>query len=229
MHLKWDGFPAHTMGAVICSLCGRHKARRACPALGHQICAVCCGTKRLVEIACPAECPYLAIARDHPPAAAVRQQQNDLEALVRFMRDLSDRQSRLFFLILTFLARFRSTELQPLIDDDVVEALSSLAGTYEAATSGLIYEPRPSSVPAERLAGELKPVLAEVGKGGGSAFERDGAIVLRRVEAAARHQAATAGDNRRSFLDLLGRVIRQQRDDDRPTDSPAEAPRVIIP
>ena len=68
------------------------------------------------------------------------------------MRDLNERQSRLFFLILTFLARYRPAELLPLVDEDVVEALSSLAGTYETAVRGLIYEHRPPSLPAERLA-----------------------------------------------------------------------------
>ena len=198
------------MSPVTCPLCGQRKARRACPAFDQQICAVCCGTKRLVEIACPADCPYLATAREHPPAAALRQQQGDLESVVRFMRDLNERQSRLFFLILTFLARYRPAELLPLVDEDVVEALSSLAGTYETAVRGLIYEHRPPSLPAERLARELKPILAEAGKGGGSAFERDATVVLRRIEAAARHQAAAAPASRRGFLELLGRVIRQQ-------------------
>ena len=48
---------------MLCPLCGKRNARRACPALGHLICAVCCGTKRLTEIACPSDCGYLATAR----------------------------------------------------------------------------------------------------------------------------------------------------------------------
>ncbi len=53
---------------MTCPLCSQRKARRACPALGHQICAVCCGTKRLTQIPCPSDCVYLASAREHPPA-----------------------------------------------------------------------------------------------------------------------------------------------------------------
>jgi hypothetical protein len=60
------------MLAMVCPLCGLRRARRACPALGKQICAVCCGTKRLVEIQCPSDCVYLAVSREHPPAAVVR-------------------------------------------------------------------------------------------------------------------------------------------------------------
>ena len=66
------------MRAVVCPLCGERTARRGCPALGQQICAVCCGTKRLIEIALPGDCVYLASAREHPPAVAVRQQQRDV-------------------------------------------------------------------------------------------------------------------------------------------------------
>src|SRR5262245_27935296 len=69
------------MTAVRCPLCGERRARRACPALGKLICAVCCGTKRLVEIRCPSDCSYLASAREHPAAVVVRQQQHDFDQL----------------------------------------------------------------------------------------------------------------------------------------------------
>ena len=75
---------------MLCPLCGQRKARRACPALGKQICAVCCGTKRLVQIQCPLDWAYLATAREHPAAATIRQQQRDLALLVQFIRDLSE-------------------------------------------------------------------------------------------------------------------------------------------
>src|SRR3954469_9620703 len=99
------------MHGVICPLCRMRKARRGCPALGQQICAVCCGTKRLSEIQCPSDCTWLASARDHPPAVAVRQQQRDTGLLGAFMRDLSQRQSQIFFLINTFLAAYKPDEL----------------------------------------------------------------------------------------------------------------------
>src|SRR6187200_2730824 len=108
-----------------CPVCYQRKAKRACPALGKQICPVCCGTKRLVEIQCPSDCPWLASAREHPPAVAVRQQQRDLGVMLEGMRDLSRRQSKLFILVATFLVRYESPELQRPIDDDVVDALGA--------------------------------------------------------------------------------------------------------
>jgi len=210
---------------VVCPLCDKRRARRGCPALGRQICAVCCGTKRLVEIPCPADCVYLATAREHPPAVAVRQQQRDVQSLVQSMRDLSERQSQLFFLINSFLQRYEPPELQPLLDIDVVEAAAALAGTFETAARGVIYDHRPAALPADRLATALKPVIAEAGRNGGSAFERDAAVVLRRIEEAARQSGAVDVSSRRAYLELLGRVLRDKNPDAPDPDSP----RLIVP
>ena len=192
---------------MVCPLCGTRRARRGCPALDKQICSVCCGTKRLVQISCPSDCTWLASAREHPPATIVRQQQRDLGLLARFMRDLSERQSQLFFLVATFLARYQAPDLHAPIDDDVAEGLGSLAATFETASRGLIYDHRPASVLAERLTSALKPVLSEAGQGAGSAFERDVAVVLRRIEEAVRDVQAFDRTNRHVFLALLRRVM----------------------
>ena len=197
---------------MLCPLCGIRRARRGCPALDKQICAVCCGTKRLVQIRCPSDCAWLVSAREHPPAAIVRQQQRDVGLLVRFMRDFSQRQSQLFFLITTFLVRYKAPALQTLLDDDVAEAMSALAATFDTASRGLIYDPRPASVLAERLTTALKPELAEAGLGAGSAFERDAAVVLRRVEEAVGDIRALDQGNRKAFLDLLSRVVTKTPD-----------------
>jgi hypothetical protein len=217
--------------AVVCSLCGERRARRGCPALGHQICAVCCGTKRLVQIACPSDCAWLASAREHPPAVVVRRHQRDVGTFVEMMRDFNDRQSRLFLLISTFLARYEPPALQPLIDDDVGEAMAALAATFETAARGVIYEHRPASLPAERLVAELKPLLAEAGKGGGTPFERDAAAVMRRVESVVREVREGDRENRSAFLDMIARLVRaggaEQADaagDQHPTPSP-----IIVP
>ena len=108
------------------------------------------------------------------------------------------------------------------------EAAASLAATLETSARGVIYEHRPASLPAERLMSALKRLLAEAGgQAGGTAFERDAAVVLRRVEDAARGVRATDSGNRRAFLDLLGRVIT------RPAESTAQPaadpPRLIVP
>ena len=67
----------------VCPLCGARRAKRACPGVSRDICAVCCGTKRLTEIRCPVDCGYLAVSREHPPASTVKQHQLDVALLVR--------------------------------------------------------------------------------------------------------------------------------------------------
>jgi len=230
---------------VICPLCQRSKARRHCPALDQQICSICCGTKRLTEIACPPDCPYLSSAREHPPAQVVRKQESDMASVAKLMADLDDRQGRLFYALLTFLSgysspgsrlsepgdeRYLAGGLTSLLDEDVAQAASALAATYETASRDLVYDHRPQSLPAERLLGELKPLLAEVGKGGGSAFERDAAVVLRRIESAAREPRPEAPDGQRAFLDLVARILRTYAANEREAeDSGAATPRIILP
>ena len=46
----------------ICSICGKRRAERFCPAKGEKICSVCCATEREVRLDCPADCPYLISA-----------------------------------------------------------------------------------------------------------------------------------------------------------------------
>ena len=193
---------------------------------------MCCGTKRLVQIQCPSDCTWLASAREHPAAVVVRQKQRDVGLLVQFLRDFSQRQSELFLLVTTSVVRYEPLELQPLIDDDVAEAAAAMAATYETIARGVIYEHRPASLPAERLASALKPVLTAAGQGAGSSFDRDAAVVLRRVEEAVHDVRAIDQQNRRAFLDLLGRIITKTTGADGDAEGRPEAAatsRLIVP
>lgn len=217
------------VATVVCPLCHQRKARRACPALGRQICAVCCGTKRQVEIDCPADCTYLASAREHPPAVAIRRRQDDVSTMVRMTQDLNERQSHLCFFLLAFLARYEPPDLHPLADEDIAEAAAALAATSETASRGVIYEHRPAAAAAARLAAGLTAVLKDARGAGGTPFERDAAVVLRRLEDAAR-ETIRVSPGGRVFVDLIGRVIRSTPDDGgQAAAAPEEGPRLIIP
>jgi hypothetical protein len=144
------------------------------------------------------------------------------------LRDFSERQAQLLFLVTTFLSRYQPADLHALIDDDVAEAVGSLASTFETASRGLIYDHRPASVLAERLATALRPVLDEAGRGAGSAFERDAAVVLRRIEEAIGEVRAFDPTNRQTFLDLLKRVMAPTPDNPAVEETP-DAPRLIVP
>ncbi len=209
-----------------CPLCGKRKARRACPALRSDICSFCCGTKRLTEIQCPEDCPYLSAAREHPPAAFVRQQQRDIALLLQYMRDFSEGQSQLFLMAGAFLAGYQPPELHALLDEDVAGAAAALAATYETAAQGVIYEHRPTSAVAGHLAAELKPLFEKARGNRGSIFERDAAVVLRRIGEAVGKIRGPAPEDRRPFLDLLSRMIRTREPSAKIESEPS---RLIVP
>ena len=224
------------MSAETCPLCRRRRARRACPALGHQICAVCCGTKRLTEIRCPSDCHYLVSAQTHPPAVVQRQQERDARFLLPIVDGLGRRQYQLFFVVQGTFHKLAETGEMPVNDDVVRDAAQALAATYETASKGIIYEHRPSSLPAERIARELKPLLEGANGRSPVANERDLVEVLRLVERAATDARKTLDGGDRAYLDLVGRLMRFSSDGDTgsstataPDHTREPAPSVILP
>jgi hypothetical protein len=159
-----------------------------------------------VKINCPSECVYLSTARSHPPAVVQRRQERDRAQLLPLLQGLTERQARLFLMLAALVSRHQSDALQKLIDDDVAQAAEALAATLETAGRGIVYEHRPAALPAERLMTELKTLVAEVSREGGSGIERDAAVALRRIERAAKD---SAGHEPRStaFQELLARML----------------------
>ena len=144
---------------MTCPSCGRQRAKRACPALGREICPTCCGTKRLAEIACPPTCVYLASARTHPPAAVVRRRERDFRFLYTVLHKLPEQAYEALGVVHDGIARYRPSAIPPLQDGDVADAAAALASTFETAARGIIYEHQPSSLPAQRLMSELRRAL----------------------------------------------------------------------
>lgn len=218
-----------------CPICQIRPAKRKCPARGDTICAVCCGTKRLVEIRCPSDCGYLASARQHPPAAVQRQQQHDIALLLPVMNELTERQYQFFLLFQSVIARHRSDLLRPLVDGDVVDAMSSAASTLETASRGVIYEHASTGLNAQELGAEVKRVFGEVTgqmEGPRSPLERDAAKALRAIEEAARRVGKIVGDEREGFLNLVRRIMKPAAAAATSDTKPAEAPGsglIIVP
>jgi hypothetical protein len=210
-----------------CPLCGTRNGRRACPALNQTICAVCCGTKRQVEIACPPTCGYLASAREHPPAVVLRQQARDVSQLLPTIQHLTERQYQIFFLLQTAIVRHKPEGLARLVDEDVAGAAATVAATLETAARGVIYEHQAQSLPAQRLAGELRATIAQMREQGARIYDGEVAIVLRAIEAGARNTGGTAeaGDTR--YLDLMRRLL-QHSEAGGGTAEAAEGPRLIV-
>ena len=195
---------------MTCPLCESRPGRRHCPAVGRSICPVCCGTKRLVEIRCPDDCPFLASARRHPPAVVQRQHELDVALMLPAMAGFTDRQSRFFFLFQSILVRHVGDPLRPLQDPDIAEASAAAAATLETAARGVIYEQRPASVTAQELSAAFRRAFDEVAgqqTGPRTPLERDAARALRGLEEAARRVGPLVGDPRTGLLGLVRRVL----------------------
>jgi hypothetical protein len=195
---------------MACPLCQKRPTKRGCPALGQEICAVCCATKRLVEIQCTEDCRYLDAAHRHPAAVVRRQIDQDLAILMASVGRLSEQQLQLFFLMQSMVLSFKPDGFARLSDSDVALAASALASSLEAASKGLIFEEASPSVPAESLRRALKPVIEEVTKAGGARAEGEVAVVLRSMERGARHEGGLIAAGDTSYLELVGRVFQQR-------------------
>ncbi len=197
------------MSASICPLCHQRRVKRDCPALGQMICAVCCGTKRQLEISCPPDCSYLSSARAHPAAAVQRRRERDYRFLLPLVSQLGERQYRLLLALQALILKHASTTLPAPNDGDVADAAATVASTLETARKGIIYEHQAASIPAQRLAGEIRSMLAEIERETQArSLDRDAATVLRTIERGAKEAgAAFPEDGARAFLGFLGRVM----------------------
>jgi len=192
-----------------CPVCRQRPARRGCPALGREICAVCCGTKRLAEIACPSDCGYLASAQAHPAAVVRRQQERDLLLLTSLLRGLTEPQKELTWGILGFVTRFAADPLLRLQDEDVADMAAASASTLQTAARGVIYEHRPRSVMAQRLGSELKGFLEQKERQSERGFSRDAVAALERTAATFRDAAKITGERGPAVcLSAVARVLR---------------------
>jgi len=131
---------------VLCKICGKRRARRFCPAVNGDICAICCGTEREVSLSCPLSCEYLQEAHRHEKPLHVEEDQLSYpdvivsEDLVRTHEELL-----LFCIYALVQAALRTSGA---IDTDVMEALEALIQTHRTAESGLVYESRPENMVA---------------------------------------------------------------------------------
>ena len=128
-----------------------------------------------------------------------------MTALLTGMRDLTESQRQLSFLLLSVIVGYEGgSAFERLNDADVAEACAALASTYETALRGVIYEHRAQSLSAQHLATAIREVLDEVSKEAGSrALERDAPAVLRSIERGA--SAGAPGST--AYLELLRRII----------------------
>jgi hypothetical protein len=190
-----------------CPLCGHRKGKRHCPAKNAVICQTCCGEKRLVEIQCPDDCPYLT--GSHAPAWDGREteRRRDLRTLGPHARELSEDESQLFFASLICLHE-RDSKGAGLTDAKVRRALETLEGTARTRSHGLIYEHPAEDVEAQAIASELTAFWKRLTEKDPFETKELTKVLTALLGAVVDAEKAAAGP--RTFLEMVERLVRRQ-------------------
>jgi hypothetical protein len=197
-----------------------------CPATRQEICTVCCGTKRRVEIQCPDSCGYLHAAKAHPAVVTRRREERELLLVAGALQRTTQQQRAIFALLQTVIVRHAKNAVPSLLDRDVADACRALASTFETASRGIIYEQQATSLPAQRLAADLRQHIEQALRPSERPVDRDLAAALRATENMAGNAARALDAGERSYLDLMERRMAAGREGDQPQE---DAPRIIAP
>ena len=141
-----------------CGWCDLKRAKRHCPAKSALICPQCCGEKRVLEIECPENCPYLIAGRAREVADYTRRigtlDSSDHDRNSRVFRDYQDVIAHLEYTI----ARERMSS-RDLRDRDVMQAVDILLDTYRTEDKGVLYEKTSEDLRIEPLRRELRKAI----------------------------------------------------------------------
>ncbi len=163
-----------------CAICEERREKRFCPAVHGKICPQCCGEQREVTLDCPSECPYLLQARQQAREHATAHSHNqrpglqdhdallpdieipDVEIPERFLYEREELILGLSFALAKSARAGRSLAGRPLVDRDLIAAVSSLAKSYETlVNSSLIYEPATANLAHQSIAREVEAMVRE--------------------------------------------------------------------
>jgi hypothetical protein len=165
----------------------------------------------------------------------LRQRERDFGFFAGVVRELSEHALAVLLLLQRVVAGYRTTSIPPLVDEDVRGAASALAATFETSAKGIIYEHHASSLPAQRLAAELRRTIDEriPPKERTASIERDVASALRRLEWAAKEARLKLEPRDTAYLDLAGRISAEEASAPsgaavHPVDSDG-GPRIVVP
>ena len=145
---------------AMCPLCTERAGKRFCPAKAEQICAVCCGTKREIELDCPGSCTYLKSSHDYESEKRVLDAELAAKAR-RFDEEFVHRYGPLLDVISAAVVEER-VDAPWLVDNDVIEVYKALSATMKTLSSGIYYESVPDGSVRLSLYRRLKSTLDEI-------------------------------------------------------------------
>ena len=140
-----------------CPLCAERPAKRYCPAKDIKICAVCCGTKREIEIDCPSSCSYLKASRSYEYEKPIPDPQLAAKAHQFGPEFVAQHHVLLDFVTLAIVEERMSSAW--LVDNDVIQVLKALSQTLRTLSGGIYYEALPEGPIRQALFRRLKEVF----------------------------------------------------------------------
>lgn len=155
-----------------CAICETRKEKRFCPAVHGKICPQCCGEQREVTLDCPSDCPYLIQARQQARDHDAHDEQAgadahaalfpEIEIPEQFLYEREELIIGLSYALAKTARSERSLDGRPLMDRDLLAALSSLAKTYQTlVNSNLVYEQATANLAHQAIAREVETMVRE--------------------------------------------------------------------
>lgn len=148
------------MSMASCPQCSKRSGKRQCRALHATICSRCCAASRMIELACPEECPYLREARSvggDRRSQAIMRRLREIERwdLVRGIRNLGP----IVFLVERGIIQIQRERFRDLTDAEALEGVEAALATVRTLEKGIIYE---HPVGAARAQAVIEAILREV-------------------------------------------------------------------
>jgi hypothetical protein len=141
-----------------CILCNQRKSKRFCPAKNDQICAQCCGEKRVLKIECPENCIYLKAGREREVEDYKKRLNGMNWANVEKNRKvLMEHQQTVAHLEYAIAQERR--QARQLTDKDVKQALDVLIENYRTEDKGVLYEKKSEDLQIESLRRQLREII----------------------------------------------------------------------
>ncbi|MEO5922489.1 MAG: hypothetical protein ABIR70_01545 [Bryobacteraceae bacterium] len=144
---------------IQCKICNQRRAKRHCPGVDGEICAICCAEGREITIDCPRECPHLREARGHEAKIVLTADQvpnRDIEVSEDFVRH----HEHLVLMLGNTITR--AMEKGKAVDSDAREAIEAMIQVYRGLESGLIFESRLANPYAADIQDALKSMIEEL-------------------------------------------------------------------
>jgi hypothetical protein len=147
---------------VLCKICGKRRARRACPAVNGDICTICCGTEREVSLSCPLECEWLQEAHRHERPVPIDEAEISNPDILVTEEFIGEHEELLLFCIYSLIQAALRT--QGAVDTDIVAVLEASIQTHRTLESGLVYETRAENSIAASVQRAFSASLADYQK-----------------------------------------------------------------